>query len=108
MRLLWLVVGDGLYRLRRWGAFADVNPSGCALLGYTREELLALNVLDVLDVRGGLDASDWDAVWASMARGEARSMDAVARRKDRTRAPVQVRLTPVTSGTEVTMLALVR
>jgi PAS domain S-box-containing protein len=108
MRLLWLVVDDGLYRLRRWGAFADVNPIGCALLGYTREELLALNVLDVLDVPGGLDASDWDAVWASMAPGEARSMDAVARRKDRTRAPVQVRLTPVTSGTEVTMLALVR
>jgi PAS domain S-box-containing protein len=108
MRLLWLAVEDGLYLLRRWGAFADVNPIGCALLGYTRDELLALNLLDVLDVQDEPDASDWDAVWASVAPGEARSMDAVARRKDGTRVPLQVRLTPFNSGADVIMLALVR
>jgi PAS domain S-box-containing protein len=109
MRLLWLAIDDdGLYLLRRWGAISDVNPIGCALLGYSRDELLALNVLDVLDVQDGLDASAWDAVWASVAPGEARSMDTVASRKDGTRVPVQVRLTPVKSGADVIMVALVR
>jgi PAS domain S-box-containing protein len=105
MQLLWLTVVDGLYLLRRDGAFVDVNPVGCALLDYTRDELLALNVVDV-DER--LDARGWDTVWASMTPGEARSDEAVARCKDGTRVPVQVRMTPVESGTGVVMLALAR
>jgi PAS domain S-box-containing protein len=108
MRLLWLTVDDGLYLLRRWGAFADVNPIGCTLLGYARDELLALNVLDVLDMHDGADAGDWDAIWTSMAPGEALSLAAVGRHKDGTRVPLRVRLTPVKSGADVIMLALVR
>jgi PAS domain S-box-containing protein len=108
VRLLWLTVDDGLYLLRRSGAFADVNPIGCELLGYDRDELLALNVLDVLDVQDGLDAGDWDAVWTSLAPGEAHSMEAVARRRDGTLVAVHVRMTPVRSGSDAVMLALVR
>jgi PAS domain S-box-containing protein len=108
VRLLWLTVDDGLYLLRRCGAFTDVNPIGCELLGYDRDELLALNVLNVLDVQDGLDASDWDAVWTSVAPGEARSIEAVARRRDGTLVPVHVRMTRVQSGSDAVMLALVR
>jgi len=99
---LWLTIADGLWLLRRDGGFLDVNASGCALLGSTRDELLARNVLDVLDANG------WDGLWESMRPGGVLEVEAVARRTDGTRVPVQLRITPVSCETGVLMLALVR
>ena len=31
------------------GAYIDANSAGCAMLGYTREELLRLHIADVID-----------------------------------------------------------
>ena len=38
---------DGVYILGEDGGFLDVNPAYCNLLGYSREELLALSIHDV-------------------------------------------------------------
>lgn len=35
---------DGIFVADPQGNYIDVNPSGCAMLGYTREEILALNM----------------------------------------------------------------
>jgi PAS domain S-box-containing protein len=45
--------GDGIHILDSLGNVIDVNPAFCAMLGYTREELLQLNV------------SAWDAQWST-------------------------------------------
>ena len=40
---------DGIFVADARGAYIDVNSAGCAMLGYTREELLRLTIADVLD-----------------------------------------------------------
>ncbi len=40
---------DGIFVADARGAFIDVNSAGCAMLGYTREELLRLTTADVVD-----------------------------------------------------------
>ncbi len=42
---------DGIFVADARGAYIDVNSAGCAMLGYTREELLRLTIADVLDPR---------------------------------------------------------
>jgi PAS domain S-box-containing protein/putative nucleotidyltransferase with HDIG domain len=39
---------DGIFVTDSYGKFIDVNPSGCALLGYTRDEILNLHIWDTL------------------------------------------------------------
>jgi PAS domain S-box-containing protein len=40
---------DGIFVADAQGAYIDVNSAGCAMLGYTREELLRLTIADVVD-----------------------------------------------------------
>ena len=40
---------DGIFVADARGAYIDVNSAGCAMLGYTREELLRLTIADVID-----------------------------------------------------------
>lgn len=40
---------DGIFTANHQGNYTDVNSSGCAMLGYTREELLKLSLRDVVD-----------------------------------------------------------
>ena len=35
---------DGIFVIDRRGRYVDVNPAGCAMFGYTREELLAASI----------------------------------------------------------------
>ncbi len=40
---------DGIFVADARGAYIDVNSAGCAMLGYTRAELLRLTIADVVD-----------------------------------------------------------
>jgi PAS domain S-box-containing protein len=40
--------GDGIFLTDPQGNYLEVNPSGCAMLGYTREEILKLNMRDLV------------------------------------------------------------
>ncbi|MFY9834792.1 MAG: ATP-binding protein, partial [Methylocystis sp.] len=40
---------DGIFVADARGAYIDANSAGCAMLGYTREELLSLHIADVID-----------------------------------------------------------
>jgi PAS domain S-box-containing protein len=42
---------DGIFLADPQRNFVDVNPSGCNMLGYTREEMLKLNMKDLTDAR---------------------------------------------------------
>lgn len=39
---------DGIYMADASGKYIDVNPSGCSMLGYTREEILAKRISDLI------------------------------------------------------------
>jgi two-component system sensor histidine kinase UhpB len=39
---------DAIFITDRKGEYVDVNPKACELLGYTREELLSMNVSDII------------------------------------------------------------
>lgn len=39
---------DGIFLADAQGYFVDVNPRGCALLGYTRDEILQLSIQDLI------------------------------------------------------------
>jgi PAS domain S-box-containing protein len=101
-QLFGLAVVDGVYLLRRERTFMNVNAAGCASLGYTGEDALGLNVLDVQDGKA------WNDLWDSLTWGDTATVETVARRKDGTCFPVEVHITPVRCDAEVVMLALVR
>jgi len=47
-RLLFEQASDGIFISDQNGRYLDVNPSGCALLGYTRAEILNLGMQDIV------------------------------------------------------------
>jgi len=40
---------DAIYMLNQEGYFSEVNDSLCAMVGYSRDELLAMNIADLID-----------------------------------------------------------
>nr|MBC8423654.1 PAS domain S-box protein [bacterium] len=51
---------DAVYWIGRDGALEDVNDTACRVLGYTREELLGMNIHDISQ---DLVREDWEEVW---------------------------------------------
>ncbi|HID62629.1 MAG TPA: PAS domain S-box protein, partial [Anaerolineae bacterium] len=51
--------GDAIFVLDARGDYLEANPSACQLLGYTKEELLKLNVRDVLAGEGKEEFLQW-------------------------------------------------
>jgi len=73
--------GDGIVLLDRDGRFVAVNPAICRMLGYTREEILQLNVLDTYlpEERAG-----GEFLQAGIQSGENMTFERFIRRKDGT------------------------
>jgi two-component system, cell cycle sensor histidine kinase and response regulator CckA len=68
------------------GRYVDANPAACALLGYSRDELLRLTVWDVTPP-GHLEAGR--AQWRAFIEGGHLSGEYAMRRKDGTEVPVE-------------------
>jgi PAS domain S-box-containing protein len=47
-RTLVAQAGDGIFIANSDGRYVDVNPAGCAMLGYTLQELRRLNIFDIV------------------------------------------------------------
>lgn len=69
--------------------FIEVNDAGCARLGYTREEMLALTPNDIAD-RSMI--KDWPAVSAQLAEHGHALFETVHLTKDGRRIPVEVNI----------------
>jgi len=81
--------GDAVLLHDAQGRLFDVNARACETLGYTREELLALNVADLeCDTR----PEQLLEAWAGMTPGEHRTLRGVHRRKDGSEFSVEVRV----------------
>jgi diguanylate cyclase (GGDEF)-like protein/PAS domain S-box-containing protein len=67
------------------GRYVDANPAACALTGYTRDELLAMSVSELV-VPGSLDL---DTVWAGFLQAGSSRGRVQLKRKDGTRVTVE-------------------
>jgi diguanylate cyclase (GGDEF)-like protein/PAS domain S-box-containing protein len=87
------------------GSIIDVNQHACESLGYTREELLHLNMQDIDQ---DFVSTKYLRKWKQMVSGEPITVEGVHRRKDGTTFPVEVRLGLLESGGRRLILGLVR
>ncbi|HEX9011205.1 MAG TPA: PAS domain S-box protein [Holophagaceae bacterium] len=78
---------DSVFGMEEDGRFIFVNQAACEGLGYTREELLTMRVLDV---DPSLDEAAWRQVWQEGRRGQGHRIETLQRRKDGSIRPVEV------------------
>jgi PAS domain S-box-containing protein len=88
------------------GKLVDVNQRACESLGYTREELLALNVADIETVVDRKQAEE--KYWRGVEFDSSVTIEAIHRRKDDTMFPVEVRLGLLGIGDEKVIMGLAR
>lgn len=86
---------DGAYWLKEDGSFFYVNESGCRSLGYSREELLGLRVMDV---NPRVTPEFWAGVWKTLTEKKHLDTESVHLRKDGSTFPVQITTSFVVFG----------
>ncbi len=78
----------GIFLIKDGGDITNVNEHACRYLGYTREELCLMNVLDI---DCGFSSQDLDQVWIrQQGKDSIDTFETVHRRKDGTKIPVEV------------------
>ncbi|MDB5334099.1 MAG: putative Response regulator/sensory box histidine kinase [Phycisphaerales bacterium] len=87
------------------GRFTDVNLAACQGLGYTREELLSLNVWDVAL---NMPPERVAELCQKMTSGAVVTIDGVHRRRDGSTFPVEVRLVAIEIGGEMMVIGVAR
>jgi two-component system, sporulation sensor kinase E len=87
------------------GNVVDVNEQTVDDLGYSREELLSMNVARI---EAGLDAEDLRDIWGAMEVGDRHKVSSRHRRKDGSTFPVEVWVDKVKIGDEEQFIALGR
>jgi len=96
--------GDAIIVNDHYGAIREVNRRACVSLGYTREELLGLNLTDFVP---GLELTEVQKLWGSLQPHEPFTLTSRLRRKDGGEFPVEVSLTPFRLGERDLLLAIV-
>ena len=86
---------EGIFVADGRGYFVEVNPSGCLLAGYTREELLGKGIADLTpeEERPGMLVKV-----ASLLPGTTRRIEGHMRRKDGSLLPVEWNMTVLPRG----------
>jgi len=79
--------GDAAYWVDPDGRFVYVNETACRSLGYSREELLSMNVHDIAP---GLYKETWSAQWESLRQRHSITLESRHRRKDGSVFPVEI------------------
>ena len=91
-RQLFEHASDGVFIADLSGRFTDVNSAGCALLGYSRDEMLDRSVAEVIAPE---DAQALAAVRERLVHGEVSVQEWQVRRKDGALVPVVASAAPV-------------
>jgi len=69
-RTLFVQAADGIFIADASGHYIEVNPRGCEMLGYTREEILELSMSDL--VLPGDDQQELDELLAKGSKRDGR------------------------------------
>jgi len=96
---------DGILIHDATGSFIEVNREASRLLGYTRDELLRLGVVDIAP---RADFVGFDTAWARMLDGENITIAGPLLRKDGSRCPVEIRVGRVEMQTPPLFIAVAR
>jgi PAS domain S-box-containing protein len=94
-RSLVLGTSEGFWSADLDGRATDANPALCALLGYSREELLALRPLELVEEALRPEA---ERHWQHIAETDHRSFEVRLRHKDGRPVPVFVHATTLRDG----------
>ncbi|MBC7347542.1 MAG: GAF domain-containing protein, partial [Clostridia bacterium] len=86
---------DGIFLAGAQGRFVDVNPRGCALLGYTREEIRQLSIQDLIPPE---DLAAQPVRYREMRAGETAVVERRLRRKDGSLVPVEISVKMLDNG----------
>jgi PAS domain S-box-containing protein len=78
---------EGMEWVARDGHFLHANDAACRMLGYRREEYLALNVFDI---NPRISRDDWDSAWREIKAAGSHSFEGTHRTKDGRLLPVDV------------------
>jgi PAS domain S-box-containing protein len=78
---------DAIYWVGKDGALVDVNETACRILGYTRDELLAMNIHDI---SCDLEPSAWSAVWQNVRDQGSVLVEGIHHTKSGREFPVEV------------------
>src|ERR1017187_1404401 len=89
-RRLFNGAADSIILHDQTGRIVDVNDQTCELLGYPRQELLALSVLEI---EVGVTPAELNRLWTQIQPGQALTVEGVNRRRDGSTVPVEVRVT---------------
>lgn len=83
------------------GKFINVNNQACSILGYSRDELLSMSMVDI-------DTENPKTVWANLRKGGNIHIERIYRRKDSSTFPVEVGIGFIQMGKESLLSVLVR
>lgn len=86
---------DGIFLADAKGRFVDVNPSGCELLGYTRDEVLQLGIVDLIPPE---DLASRPVPFEELRCGESVYIERRLRKKDGSLLPVEIAARRLDSG----------
>ena len=104
-RTIFASVGDAVFLETLEGSIIEVNDKACELLGYTREELLALKVSDLVPP----DARAWlPRVTDAVLRDKVFRSEAINVHKSGRQIPVEVSVAAMELEDRTLMLAIVR
>jgi PAS domain S-box-containing protein len=101
-RTLVTQAGDGIFIADSDGRYVDVNPAGCAMLGYTLPELRRLNIFDIVTPE---DRQSIQQEKAALFSGQPVRLELQFRRKDGSLFPGELSGRLLSDGR---MLGLVR
>ena len=98
---------DAIFWTKRDASFRYVNDQACRLLGYTREELMRLNLFDV---DPAYSQQRWEEVWRQREQNPnaTRHFEGVHRRKDGSTFPIEVMSKNFSFGGVAMSVAFVR
>ncbi|HLG22923.1 MAG TPA: PAS domain S-box protein, partial [Candidatus Manganitrophaceae bacterium] len=86
-RTLMEQASDGIFIADIQGRYIDVNSSGCAMLGYSRDEILHMSVTDLLSIE---DISTVPLLLEELRSGRIMIIERLLKRKDGKLLPVEI------------------
>jgi PAS domain S-box-containing protein len=95
LELLFIHAADSIFVCGTDGFFLDVNPAGCELLGYNREELITMSFCDVVT---GASCAEILALWQNLQANTPIRMERIFRHKDGSLRSAEYGLTLVKCG----------
>jgi len=103
-RMLFDIASDAIFVHDENGEFINVNKEACRSLGYSREELLKLNIIDF---EIGPSLEELKEIWKKMDKAPL-TLSGKHRRKDGTVFPVEVKLQAFIDKNKKQFIALAR